>query len=305
MSQFGLLSGDKLVIVDSDSGAVSKRDAGMVTSGMQRGLTSDDGAWSLLIGYPRAAGDSFTLTVGTHVRTELLPGLRQASAVTVDGTALGAFRVSEDNEDTLCIYSFSLSSDLNHDCIQLTEGKKTSIPVFSTHAGEPELFLLWFTEDNAGWNVYRHGGDGWKQVNEQEGWDYDRQKHGYIARWFSRNSRIYMISTEPGYLAFDFPTEKTTDPKLQYTTLTDLVSGPQVSMTMVGGILSSVFYGGEDVGAGQYVAAVNLADPTKRVGPWTIPPELMQGTGFSSYQTVDSLFFTDQATKEKLGATRQ
>lgn len=101
MSQFGLLSGDKLVIVDSDSGAVSKRDAGMVTSGMQRGLTSDDGAWSLLIGYPRAAGDSFTLTVGTHVRTELLPGLRQASAVTVDGTALGAFRVSEDNEDTL------------------------------------------------------------------------------------------------------------------------------------------------------------------------------------------------------------
>ena len=76
-------------------------------------------------------------------------------------------------------------------------------------------------------------------------------------------------------------------------------------MTMVGGILSSVFYGGEDVGAGQYVAAVNLADPTKRVGPWKIPPELMQGTGFSSYQTVDSLFFTDQATKEKLGATRQ
>ena len=102
-------------------------------------------------------------------------------------------------------------------------------------------------------------------------------------------------------MKFPFPDETTTALDAEFVDLSDIVTGPVIYVSIDGNIFHYTFYRDENLVAGQYVSAVNIEDPSKRVGPWEIPPELIN-TGKNSVQAVYTLFITDEKTRAALGA---
>ncbi|MDU3078638.1 MAG: hypothetical protein E7B29_20485, partial [Mixta calida] len=73
------------------------------------------------------------------------------------------------------------------------------------------------------------------------------------------------------------------------------------SSTIDNNIVSLIFYRDKNLVAGQYVSSFNVEDPSKRVEPWDIPPEVVD-SGEASVRAVYTLFITDEKTCSMLGA---
>ena len=301
-NRFGIMRGKELLVRDIETVTTTTLSGTVDTNGMMHGATSDDGSEALLVSYSGGVGTSYTLTDGTRLKSQYIPHTGFGPAVSNDGYALDISVANDEDSRVICTNSFSYLHDLSQDCIDLPGERRASFPMVSFHRGTPELFLQWNTDSEQGWSLYRLEASGWTLTNDQSTWDYDSSTYSVVTNYFTRDGKIYFITSKKrGIVSFPFPTTDTTEIHMDYHDVSDLIPGDLVSVTFDGPIANYVFYRDDNVGAGQYLTSVNIDDPTKHVGPWLIPRELLKGTGYYSFQAIDSIFLNDDATLISLG----
>lgn len=301
---YAIMNEGSIDVINPAHGSTKSIPTGVNAFGMMSGVQSENGTHLLLKTFSEESADRlFTLTDGERTRPvwvdwELEP---EHFAVSDGGEAFILQR--DEDRKGFCITSFTYTGTVQRNCERMDRDRYVDLTVFGFIQGTPYLFVDWLSDTgDGGWYVYKRDVDGWKRVNGQSVFSYDAKKQGYIVERFALNGRIYMLSEEAGLLSFPIPTADTVDLDARFTDLSDSINGPLISYTVDGNIIHYVFYKSDDVFSGPYLVSFNIDDPSKRVGPWEIPPELVRESLFSSYREIRSTIIYDQKTREKLGA---
>lgn len=186
-------------------------------------------------------------------------------------------------------------------CFSMAEGRNTSFAVVGLVDGEPWTLVYWYSGDDSGFSLYKFRDGTWEFDRELEGMKIDPRETGYIEREMYYRGSVYLLTDKPGIIRFAFPDGNTTSVNMDFQDLSDLMTGTMISSTVDNNIVSLVFYRDENIVAGQYVSSFNVEDLSKRVGPWEIPPEVVD-SGEPSVRAVYTLFITDEKTRSMLGA---
>ena len=303
--RFAIMKDTDLVVFDHNGEPLNSLPTNIDTAGMLKGTRSEDGKYVALLAHskPRA----LILTDGQRTKAVEHPAEPRSIYVTPDGTAFSMVpnftRIDKELPEGMCIFSLSLDSDLSEYCIDLPQGRGISGGVLGMVDGILELFIFWGEQEQMGWSLYRQNGDSWELVNEQYTAAYDVEEWGYVEKSFSVKGKMYFLTDKPGLVNSPFPDENTQELELSFHPLDDLITGSKGTYTIDGNMINYVFLRDRDLGAGQYLSAFNIDDPTKRVGPWEIPPEILRKNGRYTYHAVSSIFILDEKTRKQLGAT--
>lgn len=300
-----LMRDDTIEVHNPCSGEVKNIKVDSTATGMLDGFVSPNKKFIALFSYVRG-GNAVFLSDGENTVSSPHPIYSTDVLVTDAGDMYSLekdWEAPEGKPPGFCTYNMSISSpSLQQQCLLLGEGRTFSFGAFSLLDGIPHLFVVWYDDEGAGWSLYRREHSDWAKVNDKHAFPLNPEVHGHAGQPFVRSGKLYMLTDTPGFVRIPFPTQETTELGFEFTSLESLITGQRVSVTRDGTLINYVFFRDENLGAGQYLSSFNIDDPTASVGPWRIPPELLTGTGYNSFQAIDSIFINDESTRAELGA---
>lgn len=302
---FAIMQEGNLLLVNRNGETVASLPSGMDSWGMLRGTRSEDGRYVATLAYSDDADAALVLSDGQQAKAQPHPLEVGGMYISNDGTVFTATQTtkldSSDRSNEFCIRWFSLGTEMESQCFSMAEGRNFSFAVVGLVDGEPWTLVYWYSDDDSGFSLYKFRDGTWEFDRELEGMKIDPRETGYIEREMYYRGSVYLLTDKPGIIRFAFPDGHTTSVNMDFQDLSDLMTGTMISSTVDNNIVSLIFYRDKNIVAGQYVSSFNVEDPSKRVGPWEIPPEVVD-SGEPSVRAVYTLFITDEKTRSILGA---
>lgn len=126
-------------------------------------------------------------------------------------------------------------------------------------------------------------------------------KQDSIAYHFLLAGKVFVLTDSGLVVSFAYPTGDCSLTDVEKTSIQSFDHGPLVSISHDEELVHVVFYQDGDETSGQYVATFNAFDPQRHGGPWQIPPDVSDATGYESHQKVDTVFLEGEPIEELRG----
>lgn len=254
-------------------------------------LSAHDGNSSLLLA--NAFGESIATEAIAGPVTSLIIG----RSVTDDGTALVATKEIADARDEVCINSAQMIGHTEKSCLPVEAD-----PAFvEFHRDGLSALTFGFSDGKPRCAFLQNDGDSWLVSDQSFVPELTELKQDSIAYHFSLAGKVFVLTDSGLVVSFAYPTGDCSLTDVEKTSIQSFAHGSLVSISNDRELVNVVFYQDGDETSGQYVATFNAFDPQQHVGPWQIPPDVSDPTGYESHQKVDTVFLEGEPIEELRG----